>query len=42
MYGPVYLLLMVRHGTPTPAYAESLAAMLVHGLAPRHGGGHSG
>ena len=35
MYGPLHFLLMVRHGNPTPAYAESLAAMLVHGLAPR-------
>jgi hypothetical protein len=35
MYGPLHFLLMVRHGKPTPAYAESLAAMLVHGLAPR-------
>lgn len=38
MYGPLHFLLMVRHGKPTPAYAESLAAMLVHGLAPRPGG----
>jgi AcrR family transcriptional regulator len=37
MYGPLHFLLMVRHGKPTPAYAESLAAMLVHGLAPRRG-----
>ena len=37
MYGPLHFLLMVRHGKPTPAYAESLAAMLVHGLAPREG-----
>ena len=35
MYGPLHFLLMVRHSKPTPAYAESLAAMLVHGLAPR-------
>jgi AcrR family transcriptional regulator len=35
MYGPLHFLLMVRHGKPTQAYAESLAAMLVHGLAPR-------
>jgi AcrR family transcriptional regulator len=35
MYGPLHFVLMVRHGKPTPAYAESLAAMLVHGLAPR-------
>ena len=38
MYGPLHFLLMVRHGKPTAAYAESLAAMLVHGLAPRQGG----
>jgi len=37
MYGPLHFLLMVRHGKPTPAYAESLAALLLHGLAPRHG-----
>ncbi|MEI9974112.1 MAG: TetR/AcrR family transcriptional regulator [Ignavibacteriota bacterium] len=37
MYGPLHFLLMVRHAKPTPAYAESLAAMLVHGLAPRDG-----
>jgi len=37
MYGPLHFLLMVRHGKPTAAYAESLAAMLVHGLAPREG-----
>jgi AcrR family transcriptional regulator len=36
MYGPFHFLLMVRHGRPTPAYAEGLAAMLVHGLAPRN------
>jgi AcrR family transcriptional regulator len=35
MYGPLHFLLMVRHGKPTAAYAESMAAMLVHGLAPR-------
>jgi AcrR family transcriptional regulator len=37
MYGPLHFLLMVRHSKPTPAYAESLAALLVHGLAPRPG-----
>jgi len=37
MYGPLHFLLMVRHGKPSAAYAESLAAMLVHGLAPRRG-----
>ena len=35
MYGPLHFLLMVKHGKPTPAYAESLAAILIHGLAPR-------
>jgi len=35
MYGPLHFLLMVRHAKPTPAYAESLAALLVHGLATR-------
>ena len=35
MYGPLYFRLTVRHGKLSPAYAESLAAMLVHGLAPR-------
>ncbi len=35
MYGPLYFRLMVRHGKLSPAYAESVAAMLVHGLAPR-------
>ena len=35
MYGPLHFLLMVRHSKPTSAYAESLAGMLVHGLAPR-------
>jgi AcrR family transcriptional regulator len=35
MYGPLHFLLMVRHGTPTAAYAQSLAALLVHGLSPR-------
>ncbi len=35
MYGPLHYLLMVRHAKPSPAYAESLAALLVHGLAPR-------
>jgi AcrR family transcriptional regulator len=35
MYGPLHFLLMVRHSKLSPAYAESLAAMLVHGLAPR-------
>ncbi len=35
MYGPLHFLLMVRHATPTPAYAQSLAALLVHGLSPR-------
>lgn len=35
MYGPLHFLLMVRHGKLSPAYAESLAAMLIHGLAPR-------
>jgi len=35
MYGPLHFLLMVRHGKPTAAYAESLAALLLHGLAPR-------
>jgi AcrR family transcriptional regulator len=38
MYGPLHFLLMVRHGKLGPAYAESLAAMLVHGLAPREAG----
>lgn len=37
MYGPLHFVLMVRHGQLTPAYAESLAALLVHGLAPREG-----
>ncbi len=35
MYGPLHFLLMVRHSKLTPAYAEKLAAILVHGLAPR-------
>jgi AcrR family transcriptional regulator len=35
MYGPLHFLLMVRHGKPTAEYAAGLAAMLVHGLAPR-------
>lgn len=40
MYGPLHFLLMVRHSKPTAAYAESLAALLVHGLAPRSGKGN--
>ena len=35
MYGPLHFLLMVRHNKLTTAYAEKLAAILVHGLAPR-------
>ncbi len=35
MYGPLHFLLMVRHNKLTAAYAEKLAVMLVHGLAPR-------
>lgn len=35
MYGPLHFLLMVRHNKLTQAYAEKLAAILVHGLAPR-------
>jgi AcrR family transcriptional regulator len=35
MYGPLHFLLMLRHGKPSAAYAESLAALLLHGLAPR-------
>ena len=35
MYGPLYFLLLVRHGKLGAAYAESLAEMLVHGLSPR-------
>jgi AcrR family transcriptional regulator len=35
MYGPMHFLLMVRHNRLTPAYAEKLAALLVHGLTPR-------
>ncbi|HUA63715.1 MAG TPA: TetR/AcrR family transcriptional regulator [Verrucomicrobiae bacterium] len=35
MYGPLHFLLMVRHGSLSAAYAESLAALLVHGLGPR-------
>jgi hypothetical protein len=35
MYGPMHYLLMVRHNRLTPAYAEKLAALLVHGLTPR-------
>jgi len=37
MYGPFHFLLMVRHNRPSCAYAEGLAAMLLHGLAARDG-----
>lgn len=35
MYGPLYFLLMVRHGKLTPAYADSLSRVLLQGLLPR-------
>jgi AcrR family transcriptional regulator len=37
MYGPLYFLLMVRHGKVTSAYAESLARTLLSGFLPRTG-----
>ena len=33
--GPLHFLLMVRHNKLTVTYAEKLAAILIHGLAPR-------
>ena len=42
MYGPLQFLLMVRHGKSTAAYAESLAALLLHGLASRPSDAHAG
>jgi AcrR family transcriptional regulator len=35
MYGPLHFLLMVRHGKLTTAYAEKVAALMLHGLLPR-------
>ena len=35
MYGPLHFLLMVRHGKLTTAYAEKVAALMLHGLKPR-------
>lgn len=35
MYGPFHFLLMVKHNKLSVAYAEKLAVMLLHGLAPR-------
>jgi AcrR family transcriptional regulator len=35
MYGPLYFLLMVRHGKVTTAYAEALARTLLSGFLPR-------
>ncbi len=35
MYGPFHFLVMVRHNKLSAAYAEKLAAILLHGLTPR-------
>ncbi len=35
IYGPLLFLLMVRHGKPTPSYAENMASLVLHGLMPR-------
>ncbi len=36
MYGPLYFLLMVRHGKVTAEYAETLARTLLAGFLPRN------
>lgn len=36
MYGPLYFLLMVRHGKATAAYADTLARTLLTGFLPRN------
>ena len=35
MYGPFHFLLLVKHNKLSAAYAEKLAAIMLHGLTPR-------